>query len=115
MTTFVTLIKWLAPRALVAYVFYQPTITALINHFAWDARLLRDQLKTIRDCDEKWQNRYPGAPVQHDDSPIYVPYLLGPGEDISIEEARSRLARLDERLATLRRFSPLHYVLPSTE
>ncbi len=105
----------LSAYALIAFAAYQPTVNAAINDCASDARLLRAQLESIDHCkpryDEVNRARSPAEQVSHDSS-VYVPTWagLGRGEDISVDEARARLAVLDQRLQTLAALSPFHRI-----
>lgn len=102
-----------AAYGLIGLAVYQPTINALIKSWSFDARLLSAQLETLQPLGHVWEQYNQGRPAaeQHH-STVYVPRWagLGAGEDISEAEARTRLARLNEKLATAKRFSPLHRV-----
>lgn len=97
----------IAAYGLIGLAVYQPTVTALIKHYDFDARLLHDQLQTISPVWEEYNSERPAAEQHH--STVYVPGgLTGWGEDISEQEARTRLDALNQRLRTLRACSPLH-------
>jgi hypothetical protein len=103
----------IAAYGLIGLCIYQSTVTALISHFSWDARLLRDQLEILAPNETAWKTYNRGRPAaeQHH-STVYVPSTtgLGRGEDISTDEARARLDTLDERVRMLKDYSLWHRI-----
>src|SRR6202012_1381703 len=86
-----------AQLALCGLLLWQTGVDCTVMHYSFEENLVRDRLKTL-------------AKPKYAHCTVYVPHFTGllPGEDISREEARERLAVVSRRLAMAKALSPLH-------